>query len=167
MLPWTVLLNPLISVCYLWTAQYPSGKEQIVPMSPEAILCLHSCKEMLLGQTSSAGGETPAGDCTWGLLHVSPGETTDTDTAQRCRWAPQRVVHRPAAAWTHCSVLSFGFQRKKMVTVSLHKCEEQKQQSPGVWVLFTTLTLNRLWDYFVWGFKQKIKMKSHFSKIWS
>lgn len=146
MLPWTVLLNLLISsVCYIWTvlsitAQYPSVKEQIVHMSHKAILCLHYHKGMVLGQTSSPGGETPAGDCVWGLLHVSPWGTADMDTAQCCRWAPQRDVYWSAAAWTHCSMLSFRFQTKKMVTVSLHKCEEQMQQSSCVWVLFNADT---------------------------
>lgn len=123
MLPFTVLLNPLISrVSSIWTAlsitaQYPSVREQIIHMSHDTILRLHYCEGMFLGQTSIAEGEAPAEDCTWGLLHVSVQETADIGTAQRCRWAPQRDVHQSAAAWTHCSVLSFVFQRKKMVTV--------------------------------------------------
>lgn len=37
----------------------------------------------------------------------------------------------------------------KMVTVSLCKCEEQVQQSSGVSMLFTALTLNQLRNCFV------------------
>lgn len=163
MLPFTVLLNPLISrVSSIWTAlsitaQYPSVREQIIHMSHDTTLRLHYCEGMFPGQTSIAEGEAPAEDCTWGLLHVSVQETADIGTAQCCRWAPQKDVHQSAAAWTHCSVLSFVFQRKKMVTVWLYKCEEQMQKSPGVWALFTALTLNRLWNYFIWVFKKKSK----------
>lgn len=46
-----------------------------------------------------------------------------------CRWAPQRDMHQSAAAWTWCSALSFGYQRKEMVSVLLCECERQMQDT--------------------------------------
>ena len=154
MLPWMVLLNPLISrVCYIWrvlsiTAQYPSVKEQITHVTGDNIVPAYAS-----GANIKCWGRNPIRT----LNMRSP-----QDLPRDGRHGYSTLLQMGSTNWcalvsscldTILVVLSFGFRRKKMVTVSLHKCEEQMQQSPGVWVMFTALTLNGLWNYFVRLFK--------------
>lgn len=171
----TVLQSPLISsIHYIRTllsitAQNPSVKEQIIRVTWGNIVPA-SWKGSAPWANIKCWGETPSR-----RLHLRscPCESL-RDDRHGYRTVQMGYTKRCALDRSCLDTLltaTYWIPVNKMVTVLLHKCEEQVQQSSGVWILFTAWTLKQsIGNCFVWVVKQTIKRKvilvKYYLNVW-